>query len=48
MSDGYYLLPDDVVVLQPGKSKGLQQKLPLVGIVVGSLSALLLLLNYLK
>jgi polysaccharide biosynthesis/export protein len=48
MSEGYYLLPDDVVVLQPGKSKGLQQKLPLVGIVVGSLSALLLLLNYLK
>jgi polysaccharide export outer membrane protein len=48
MSDGYYLLPDDVVVLQPGKNKGLQQKLPLVGIVVGSLSALLLLLNYLK
>jgi polysaccharide export outer membrane protein len=48
MSEGYYLLPDDVVVLQPGKNKGLQQKLPMVGIVVGSLSALLLLLNYLK
>jgi polysaccharide biosynthesis/export protein len=48
LSEGYYLLPDDVVILQPGKNKGLQQKLPLVGIVVGSLSALLLLLNYLK
>jgi len=48
MSDAYYLQPDDVVILQPGKNKGLQQKLPLVGIVVGSLSALLLLLNYLK
>jgi polysaccharide biosynthesis/export protein len=47
-SPAWYLLPDDVVVLQPGKNKGLQQKLPLVGIVVGSLSALLLLLNYLK
>jgi polysaccharide export outer membrane protein len=47
-SDGYYLLPDDVVILQPGKNKGLQQKLPAIGIVVGSLSALLLLLNYLK
>jgi polysaccharide export outer membrane protein len=47
-SPAWYLQPDDVVVLQPGKNKGLQQKLPLVGIVVGSLSALLLLLNYLK
>lgn len=48
LSDGYYLQPDDVVVLQPGKNKGLQQKLPMIGIAVGSLSALLLLLNYLK
>jgi len=48
LSDAYYLQPDDVVILQPGRNKGLQQKLPMVGIVVGSLSALLLLLNYLK
>jgi polysaccharide export outer membrane protein len=48
MSDAYYLLPDDVVILQPGRNKGLQQKLPVVGIVVGSLSAFLLALNYLK
>jgi hypothetical protein len=41
-------LPDDVVILQPGRNKGLQQKLPVVGIVVGSLSAFLLALNYLK
>lgn len=47
-SPAWYLLPDDVVVLQPGKNKGLQQKLPLIGIAVGSLSALLLVLNYLK
>ncbi|HET6252739.1 MAG TPA: polysaccharide biosynthesis/export family protein [Puia sp.] len=47
-SPAWYLQPDDVVVLQPGKNKGLQQKLPLVGIVVGALSAFLLLLNYLK
>jgi polysaccharide export outer membrane protein len=47
-SSAWYLQPDDVVVLQPGKNKGLQQKLPLVGVLVGSLSALLLLLNYLK
>ncbi len=47
-SDGYYLQPDDVVFLQPGRNKGLAQKLPLAGVIVGSLSALLLLLNYLN
>jgi polysaccharide biosynthesis/export protein len=47
-SPAWYLQPDDVVVLQPGRNKGLQQKLPLAGVIVGSLSALLLLLNYLK
>jgi polysaccharide export outer membrane protein len=46
-SDAYYLQPGDVVFLQPGKNKGLQQKLPFAGVVVGSLSAVLLLLNYL-
>jgi polysaccharide export outer membrane protein len=47
-SEGYYLLPDDVVIVEPGKSKGFQQKLPLITILVGSLSAILLLANYLK
>jgi len=47
-SDGYYLLPGDVVFLQPARNKGLAQKLPLAGVIVGSISALLLLLNYLN
>lgn len=47
-SPAWYLQPDDVVIIQPGKNKGLQQKLPAVGIVVGALSAVLLLLNYLN
>jgi polysaccharide export outer membrane protein len=47
-SPAWYLQPDDVVVLQPGKNKGLAQKLPVIGIAVGSLSALLLVLNYLN
>jgi polysaccharide export outer membrane protein len=46
-SDAYYLQPGDVVFLQPGKNKGLQQKLPFAGVVVGALTAILLLLNYL-
>ena len=48
LSPAWYLQPDDVVVLQPGKNKGLQQKLPFLGIIVGTLSALALLANYLK
>jgi len=47
-SDGYYLQPDDVVIVQPGKNKGFQQKLPIITIIVGSLSALLLIANYIK
>jgi polysaccharide export outer membrane protein len=47
-SEGYYLQPNDIVFLQPGKNKNLQQRLPLIGIGVGAASALLLLLNYLK
>ncbi|MHA4809787.1 polysaccharide biosynthesis/export family protein [Flavitalea flava] len=46
-SGGFYLQPDDVVLLQPGKNKGIQQKLPFAGVIVGSLTAILLLLNYL-
>lgn len=47
-SEGYYLQPDDVVFLQPGKNKGLQQKLPIAGVIVGALSAVFLILNYLN
>jgi len=47
-SEGFYLQPNDVVIVQPGKNKDMQQKLPLIVIAIGSLSALLLLLNYLK
>ncbi|HVW62057.1 MAG TPA: polysaccharide biosynthesis/export family protein [Puia sp.] len=46
-SDAYYLQPGDVVLIQPAKNKGLQQKLPFAGVLVGSASAILLLLNYL-
>jgi polysaccharide export outer membrane protein len=47
-SPAWYLLPDDVVVLQPGRNKGLQQKLPLAGVIVGTISAIALILNYTK
>jgi polysaccharide export outer membrane protein len=47
-SDAYYLQPEDVVILQPGKNIEVQQRLPLATVIVGSLSVILLLLNYLK
>jgi len=47
-SGAYYLLPNDVVIVPPGKNKNVQQRLPIIAIAVGSLSALLLLLNFLK
>jgi polysaccharide export outer membrane protein len=47
-SAAYYLQPDDVVVVQPGKNKGTPQALSVAGVIVGSLSAFLLLLNFLK
>lgn len=47
-SEAYYLKPNDVVIVPPGKNKNAQQRLPWIAISIGSLSALLLLLNYLK
>ena len=47
-SGAFYLLPNDVVIVPPGKNKNVQQRLPIIAIAVGSLSALLLLLNFLK
>lgn len=48
LSEAYYLRPNDVVVVQPGKNKNVAQRLPLIAIALGSVSALLLLLNFLK
>jgi polysaccharide biosynthesis/export protein len=47
-SEAYYLQPEDIVLLQPGDNIGAQQKLQVGTVIVGSLSALLLLLNFLK
>jgi len=46
MSDGYYLKPNDVVLVQQGRKKAFQQRLPFISVVISSISAVLLLLNF--
>lgn len=47
-SEAYYLQPEDVVLIQPGSNIETQQKLQVGTVIVGSLSALFLILNFLK
>jgi polysaccharide export outer membrane protein len=46
-SEAYYLQPEDVVFVQPSKNKNITQRLPVISIIVGSLSSALLIASYL-
>jgi polysaccharide biosynthesis/export protein len=49
MSEGYNLLPNDVVIVQPGKNKNLELQSPIYSIVLSSLAVItsvLLVLSY--
>jgi len=46
-SEGYYLLPHDVVYVEPIKNKAFQLNIPNISIWLSTLSTTLLLLNYL-
>jgi polysaccharide export outer membrane protein len=48
LSDGYYLQPNDIVIVQPSKGKNQQLNLPQYSLILTSVSVVLLLLNYLK
>lgn len=48
LSDGYYLQPNDVVIVQPSKGKNQQLNIPQYSLILTSVSVVLLLLNYLK
>lgn len=48
LSDGYYLQPNDVVIVQPSRGKNQQLNIPQYSLILTSLSVVLLLLNYLK
>lgn len=47
-SDAFYMQPNDVLIVQPAANKNLQLRVPLVSIILTSVSSVLLLLNYLK
>jgi polysaccharide export outer membrane protein len=45
-SDGYNILPNDIVVIQPSKYKDLELKLPIYTLILSSVTTFLLVLNY--
>jgi polysaccharide export outer membrane protein len=47
-SDGYNILPNDVVVIQPAKYKDLELKLPLYSVILSAVTTFLLVINYLQ
>lgn len=47
-SDAYYLQPNDVVIISPGKNKNLELRLPIYTVSLTAISAVLLLANFLK
>jgi len=47
-SDGYYLQPNDVIVIQPAKAKNSQFRISTASLVLGTISSILLLLNFIK
>jgi polysaccharide export outer membrane protein len=46
VSDGYNILPNDVIVVQPSKYKDLELKLPIYTLVLSTITTFLLVLNY--
>ena len=47
-NEAFYLMPDDVVVIKPAKNKNRQLRAPAQNWIIPSVSAVLVLLNYLK
>jgi len=47
-SEGFYLKPNDVVFVQPTKSKNINLRSPVVTVIFSSVSSILLLLNFLR
>lgn len=48
LSDGYFLQPNDVVLIQPAKYKNVQLRTPIYTAFLTTVTTLLLLLNYFK
>jgi polysaccharide export outer membrane protein len=47
-SEGYYLLPNDIVYVEPVKSKNFRNNIPTLSLVLGAISTVILILNYTK
>lgn len=47
-SDGFFLLPNDIVYVEPIKNKTFRMNMPAVSLVFSSISTLILILNYLR
>jgi polysaccharide export outer membrane protein len=47
-SDGYYLLPNDIVYIEPIKSKSFRINMPTISLAFTSISTLILILNYIN
>jgi polysaccharide export outer membrane protein len=47
-SDGYNILPNDIIVVQPAKYKNFELKLPVYTVVLSTVTTFLLILNYIK
>lgn len=45
-SEGYFLLPNDIVIVEPIKSKPFQLNIPTMALVLSTLSTLILLLSF--
>ncbi len=47
-SDAFYLLPNDIVYVKPLKSRSFRANIPVLGIVLSSISTLILVLSFIK
>jgi polysaccharide export outer membrane protein len=48
ISDGFFLLPNDIVYIEPIKSKTFKINIPTITLALTSISTLILILNYIK
>lgn len=45
-SEGFYLLPNDIIIVEPGHGKSFRMNVPIFTLSFSALSALLLIINY--
>jgi polysaccharide biosynthesis/export protein len=47
-SDGFFLLPNDIVYVEPIRNKSFRINMPAISLVFSSISTLILILNYIR